>query len=169
MKKLFLGLLVLVGSQSFATSVMHTTLDFSRVVRASNRTMHQLSVYSDGSVVDRDYGPMGRRLRPVAKVVTRLTGEQMDKINVLIRRSQPEVMRFERTMIKCFAPSLSKNVSTAENFSVKLSEGDACDGFNVNKRPAAAKLRKVLQVLEIAAHNGVSLAEIDEQIDSALN
>jgi hypothetical protein len=171
MKKMLLGLLVLVGFQTAnATSIMGTTLDFSKVVKSNGRTSHQLSVYVDGTVVDRDFGTLGLRIRPQHKVVTRLTGDQMDRINRLVRRASPEINRFQISGARCFAPAFAIGKYTANNFSVGLRSGDVCDGgWTVNVRPAAKKLVNVLEVLERAAHARTSFAQIDSEIEAALN
>jgi hypothetical protein len=166
MKKLIGLLTVLVAvNTASATSIMGTTLSFQRTVKSSNAVQHSLQVYVDGTVVDRD-GSVGQS----AKVVARLTGEQMDRLNRLIRRATPAVKRFEASNIKCFAPSFTRDSFTANNFQLLLREGAACDGgFVVNVRPAAQKLLSVIAVLEQAAHNGMASAAVDAKLHIILD
>lgn len=170
MKKILSMLMCLAGFQNaFATSILGTSLDVTRYLKADGRTQHQLSVYVDGTVVDRDYKNLARRERPVFNVVTRLSANQMDQINRLIRRASPEIKRREISGARCFVVAFSRTKHTADNYSVFLKDGDVCDGgWTVNVRPAAKKLVRVLDLLEQAAHNGMNLGELDRQLNQIL-
>ena len=144
---------------------MGTSLDFQTYLKQGGKIRHELSVYFDGTVVDRDM----RSASPVYKVVVRLTADQMDRINRLIRRTRPAIMRFELSGARCFMAAFTHNKYTADNFSVLLRDGDMCDGgFNVNIRPAAKKLVNVLNVLESAAHSRMAIVEVEHQVEAAL-
>jgi len=171
MKKTLLGILALVTSQgAFATSLMGTSLQVERYAKAGGAVQHELAVYTNGTVVDRDFSITTRSGIPRTQVVARLNGHQMDRIHVLIRRSNREIMRFERTFARCFAPTLTRDRYTADNGSVKLRDGHICDGgFDYNARPAAQKLVAVLKSLERSAHTRQNSAQAEAQVDALLN
>lgn len=164
MKNLLVIFTVFAGMQTAqATSLMGQALSFERVQKNNKQVIHSLHVYVDGLVVDR-----GSKLKEV-KVVTRLSADQMDRINRLIRRSTPVRKGFEPSKALCFAPSLFTLKYRADNTSVFLREGAICDGgFSINTRPAARKLVLILQALESAAHTKFTGVDLDEQLDNLL-
>lgn len=170
MKKSLLALLVLVSSQgAFARSILSSTLTYDVYKIGSHKVIHSLDVYADGSVVDRDYTRM-TRAGAHWTVVAHLTSDQMARLDRLVRRSQPEILRFERTFAKCIVAATTHQRYTAVNSTVQLRDGDMCDGgFNVNVRPAARKLVNVLDVLHAAAHRGTNMAEVESNVEAMLN
>jgi len=171
MKKTLLAILALVSTQgAFATSLMGTSLKFERFFKAGGAVQHELAVYTDGTVVDRDFTVVSRAGVPRYHVVARLSGPQMDRIHFLVNRSNRQVMLFERTFARCLVPSLTRDRYTADNGSVKLREGHICDGgFDYNARPAAKKLVRVLQSLERSAQTRQNTAQAEAHVEALLN
>ena len=169
MKKL-VGLLAVLISIQFAqaTSLMGTSLQYENNSKAPGGVSHKLSVYMDGRVVHRRVSPQLPG-GSIADLVTRLTVDQMEKINRLINLSTPVVPRFERSSIACFAPSSHIQNYTASNFTIFLKKGAACDGgYTVNVRSSARKLTRILDALENAAHSRMPSYEVENLVDAEL-
>jgi len=162
MKKSLFALLVLVSTQgAFARSLMPATLTFDVYGIKSGESIRSLDVYANGRVVTREKGEWA--------LVATLTSDQMRRIDRLVQKSSPEIMRFERTFAKCIVAASTHNRYAAVNGRVKLRDGDICDGgFHYNARPAAKKLVNILNALDQAAHQRANLADVEARIEAVL-
>lgn len=169
--KTLLGVLLTVVSfnSAMATSIMGTLLHYDRTAKVLNANPnHSLDVYVNGQVVHRVASPQLPNGGGY-KVVGRLSAHQVDRIERLIRRARPVKPGFEASRAFCFAPSMFTDTYNADNYSLPLRKGAMCDGgFQINDKPAAKKLVAVLNALENAAHKGLSVVELDSQVEAAL-
>lgn len=167
MKKLLVSLLVLASQQgAFATSIMPSALEFEVKLKGSGKVTQSLKVYVDGQVVGANYGARVPKYERVA----RLSPEQMNRINHLIRRSTPVITRFERSGARCIMPAISNGHYSASMHGVFLRQGDVCDGgWKFNARPAAQKLVRLLDTLNQAAAQRLPVYQVEERVEALLN
>lgn len=170
MKKFTAFLLVFIALQGAqARSIAGTLLHFENKSKAPAGITHTLDTYVTGSVVHRILSPRLPNVDSI-QLVTYLDRDQIERIQVLIKKSLPVLIDFEHAQVKCFAPSSHVQKYTANNGRIFLKKGAVCDGgFQVNQQPSARKLVRVLAFLEKAAHDRLSQQEIKEKVDLLLN
>lgn len=168
MKALFAVLALIVSfHQASATSILGEVLEYQNLSKLAGGVSHTLSVYVDGQVVHRTTQAVPGGLR--SQKLLNLTPMQMRKINRLVRLATPARMGREVSQARCFAPSNQTSIYTATNNTLQLRRGAVCDGgFDVNLKPAAKTLVRVLDTLEAGYHQRTNLAQLEAQLDAIL-